>query len=361
MSLVWCSISGHGFGHAAQLVPILNELGRRNPQMRVLLRTSIPAAFFQETLSVPWELSYSQQDIGCVQNGPLHIDIEKTWNAYQEFHENWKTRVKDEVVAMRQAKPALVLSNISHLSIASGVEAGYPTSAFGSLSWDQVLDEYRVPGCSEHIAIIEQIRHGYQGVNMMIRPYPGIRMTAFPDVIDVGPVLLPRVEPQPAIRHELKIDSRERLVLIAFGGIPLSSLPLKQLEAVHGYRFLVSGALDCRGYARIGSTSAVGLPFRQILAEADIVVTKPGYATIVEAVRLGLPTVYVRRYNFADEQPLVDFAHRYGRAAELGVNEFESGQWEKTLEHVLSLPLPNESMPSEGTGAAVDHILRILK
>ena len=26
MPVVWCSISGHGFGHAAQVVPILNEL-----------------------------------------------------------------------------------------------------------------------------------------------------------------------------------------------------------------------------------------------------------------------------------------------------------------------------------------------
>ena len=37
--------------------------------------------------------------------------------------------------------------------------------------------------------------------------------------------------------------------------------------------------------------------------------TKPGYGTILEAVALGLPVIYVRRYNFADEAPLVDFLH----------------------------------------------------
>ncbi|GJL63673.1 MAG: hypothetical protein NPIRA04_23270 [Nitrospirales bacterium] len=361
MPLVWCSISGHGFGHAAQLVPVLNELGRRHSRVRVLLRTTTPATFFQEALSVPWEWSYSQQDIGCIQHGPLSIDVEQTWNAYTQFHDGWKTRVMDEVQTMHKAKPDFVISNISHLGIAAGVAAGYPTVGFGSLSWDQVLAEYLVPGCLEHEAIVAHIREAYQGVNLMIRPHPGIRMVAFPEVQDVGPVLLPSVKPETVIRRTLKMESGERLVLIAFGGIPLSSLPLEQIDVLEGYRFLVSGDLDCRGYERIGSTSEVGLPFRQILAESDIVMTKPGYATIVETVRLGMPIVYVRRYNFADEQPLVDFAHRYGRAQELPVTEFESGLWGSVLKHVQSIPIPQEAMPPEGTKIAVDHLMKYLK
>ncbi|GJL65713.1 MAG: hypothetical protein NPIRA05_06840 [Nitrospirales bacterium] len=361
VSLVWCSISGHGFGHAAQLVPILNELGRRHSHLRFFLRTTTPAAFFQETLTVPWEWSYSQQDIGCIQRGPLSIDVEQTWNAYTQFHDGWKGRVMDEVHAMRKAKPVLVLSNISHLGIAAGVEAGYPAVAFGSLSWDQVLAQYLVPGCLEHETIVAHIRQAYHGVSMMIRPYPGIPMVAFPEVYDVGPVLLPFVEPEPSIRQTLKMDSHERLVLIAFGGIPLSTLPLEQIDALEGYRFLVSGALDCRNYKRIGSTEKVGLSFRRILAESDVVMTKPGYATTVETVRLGKPMVYVRRHNFADEQPLVDFAHRYGRAQELSLNEFESGQWANALGRVQSILPPKESMPPEGTGETVEHLLKFLK
>ena len=97
-----------------------------------------------------------------------------------------------------------------------------------------------------------------------------------------------------------------------------------------------------------------------MLAEADLVITKPGYATIIEAVRLRMPIVYVRRYNFVDEQPLVDFAHRYGQAAELSLQDFQSGQWLQVLEHVQSLTTSHEPMPQEGTGAAVDHLLEIL-
>ena len=79
MPLIWCSISGHGYGHAAQVVPVLNALGRLVPNLKALLRTTVPAGFFEPRLAIPWELSPAQQDIGCIQKGPLTIDVAGTW------------------------------------------------------------------------------------------------------------------------------------------------------------------------------------------------------------------------------------------------------------------------------------------
>ena len=53
----------------------------------------------------------------------------------------------------------------------------------------------------------------------------------------------------------------------------------------------------------------------------------------------------MRRHNFVDEQPLVDYAHQYGCAVELTREKFESGEWEKGLQAVLALPIPEESPP----------------
>ncbi len=361
MPLVWVSISGHGFGHAAQLVPVLNELGKCVSDLRVILRTTVPQIFFQETLEVPWEYLLSQQDIGCIQENPLHIDIPGTWQAYREFHLSWDRRMREEVHAIRFARPTIVLSNISHLGIASGVNAGCPTVALASLSWDQILEEYISDGCAQQRMIVEHIRQAYWGVRMLLRPFPGIVMPAFPLVTDVGPILLPPVRSRGVLRDRLKLEPHERLVLIAFGGIPVSSLPLEQLEGLKGFVFLISGEINVEGYTRLVSTHSLDLPFRQILAEADVLLTKPGYATIVEAVRLHLPVVYVRRYNFADEQPLVDFIHQYGRAKELSLDEFQAGQWLQALEEVQVLPSPDTAMPAEGTHEAVEHLLEFFE
>jgi hypothetical protein len=62
------------------------------------------------------------------------------------------------------------------------------------------------------------------------------------------------------------------------------------------------------------------------------------------------PLVYVRRYNFADEAALVDYAHRSGRAVEMSLDDFTAGRWERALDTVLALPQPTERPPSP-TGA----------
>lgn len=88
MSIVWCSISAHGFGHAAQVLTILHGLGKIVENLQVILRTCVPSFVFEESLHVPWELQSVPQDIGCLQRGPLDIAIDGTWAVYGEFHEN---------------------------------------------------------------------------------------------------------------------------------------------------------------------------------------------------------------------------------------------------------------------------------
>ena len=100
------------------------------------------------------------------------------------------------------------------------------------------------------------------------------------------------------------------------------------------------------------STGAFSVPFSHILAEADIVITKPGYATVVDSVNQGIPIVYVRRYNFIDEQLLVDYAHQHIPAVELSLEQFHAGDWQKVLDHVQSIPFPKNPPPKSGVSAA---------
>jgi hypothetical protein len=87
------------------------------------------------------------------------------------------------------------------------------------------------------------------------------------------------------------------------------------------------------------------------MASVDVIMTKPGYGTIAEAVRLQQPILYVRRYNFADEPPLVDYLHRYGRGVELSIDDFMQGRWEPALQQVLASPVPSLPAPPPTGGA----------
>ena len=359
MPIVWCSISAHGFGHAAQIIPILNALGEAVENVHVVLRTCVSSSIFQEYLQVSWERQPVPQDIGCIQRGPLDVDVKETWLAYQAFHANWTQRVRQEAQAMSAAKADLVLSNISYLAIASASYAGCPVVAIASLSWDRVLEEFIQESMTDHWAIYKTIQTEYAKANHLIRLHPGIDMPVFPLITDTGPSFpLSRSSPE-NVRTILGIPGEERLVLLAFGGVPLTSLPLKHMEACQGYHFLVAGfSVDASG-SRVHRVEDLKLPFGEILRQADVVMTKPGYATIVTAVHYNIPLVYVRR-NFVDEQPLVDYVHQYGRGVELAREDFESGAWEKALHASLSVSWSPKSSPQPEHGAAVSLLKSFL-
>lgn len=355
MSLIWCAISGHGFGHAAQVVPILNELGRRNPTLKVLLRTTVPSDFFETRLTVPWELSPQEQDVGCVQQGPLTIDVPATWRAYRDFHDDWDRRLREEYEAMASFEPDLVLSNISYLALAAGARTGIPAIGLASLAWDHVLQELGDAPTSEQRHIIDHIQEIHQRTALVIRLAPSLPLDSFSRHVDVGPIGHVSTNGNPRIEESMSPAVEDPLVLVALGGVPMDSLPFDGIDQLVPYRFLLD--LNLSGnYTRLKSTRVLAESFVQLFGQADIILSKPGYGTAIETVAAGKPLVYVRRYNFADEGVVADYAHRYGRAYELSKQDFYSGAWRDALDAVLALPAPKELPPESGIMAAADII-----
>jgi hypothetical protein len=357
MPLIWCAISGHGYGHAAQVVSVLNALGVLVPGLTAILRTTVPSSFFHDHLTIPWDLQPVQQDVGCIQDGPLKIDINATWAAHQRFHENWEARLSNEVTATQAASPALIIADTPYLAIEAGFRAQIPTIALANFTWDLVLKEYCHASDNSHRQLIQCIRGSYAKALLALRITPAPRIDVFSNIIDIGPIANSTSPERARLASTITLTSNERTVLVGFGGIPLTSLPLEQMEQLRHYRFLFDGPVP-PGYTRIHSTETLPFSFKTLLASVDIIMTKPGYGTIVEAVALQQPVVYVRRYNFADEPPLVDYLHRYGRGIELSIDDFTRGRWEPTLLQALASPVPSLPPPPTGAAEAAEVIVR---
>lgn len=349
MPLIWSAISAHGYGHAAQVVPVLNELGTRIPSLRVILRTNVPRHFFESRLNVPWELRPASLDVGCLQHGPLTMDWDATWQAHRTFHANWHARVKEEALAIREARPDLLIGNIPYLAMAAGAEAGVPTVAMASLNWDDVLREHIDPAQPWQSTILEEMRGAYGQADLLLRLTPGLPMRAFPRIQNIGPIAAPLPPARVHIRAQLNIPEHEALVLVAFGGIRLEAFPFERMESMPGLQFLIDGPVPPHS-RRVHSLATLSERFSTLLSSVDAIMTKPGYGTILEAVAVQLPVVYVRRYNFADEAPIVSYLNQNGRGVELSRADFLNADWEPTFRKALTLPL-RSAPPPASTGA----------
>lgn len=359
MPLLWCSISGHGFGHAAQVAPVLNALAALVPDLHVVLRTTVPESFFRARLTVPWEHRPAEQDIGCIQDGPLKIDVPATWAALRRFHDTWNRRLDEETRLLRNFAPDLLLSDISYFALSAGHEAGIRCLALASLAWDEIMQVYVQPGHPDQTALLDRMRACYGLAEFLIRLAPALPLRSFRTIVDVGPIVEPLRSDAARLRRAVGAKDGERLVLVGFGGIALTDLPYERIDRLEGYRFLVDGKLP-HPFARIHSVEDTGMRFMEVLASTDIIMTKPGYSTIVEAVDKRKSVVYVRRYNFGDEPSVVDYLHRHGRGIELSMADFVAGRWEPSLTALVSQPPFPAAPPPPGTAQAAAQIAAAL-
>jgi hypothetical protein len=350
---IWCAISGHGFGHAAQVVPVLNELGRHISGLNAILRTTVSSSFFRNRLTIPWSQQSVQQDVGCVQHGPLEIDVRATWEQHQRFHSTWDARLAAEMTAMATATPTIVLADTPYLAVSAARQAGIPSVLLASLTWSEILRSLD-PSAVNH-ALLKSIELAYSDAALALRVAPGLSLPAMGNVADVGPIAEPATSRREELRSHLNVSAAERLVLVGFGGIPLETLPWHEMDRMKGYRFLVDAMLQ-RPSSRVHSLVGLPFSFKTVLASVDVVMTKPGYGTIVESVASHVPVVYVRRYNFAEEAPLVEFLHQHGAGVELTRENFLSGNWQPAFE-ALPLQQPTRRLPLTGATDAARFLV----
>ena len=117
------AITPHGFGHAAQVSPVVNALRRRLPALRITILTSLPEAFLKRRIQGDFKLISQAPDFGLIMNSALDIDLEASAAAYAELHRNWQQRVDAEARRLESLVPDLVLADVPYLTLAAARQA----------------------------------------------------------------------------------------------------------------------------------------------------------------------------------------------------------------------------------------------
>jgi hypothetical protein len=338
------AISPHGYGHAAQIAPVVNELTARLPKLRVTLATAVPRRLLSELFAGPFEVAERRSDFGMVMGTALDLRVEESARAYEALHVNWNAALQAEAEWLAGLGPNLVLANVPYLTLAAAAEIGVPAVALCSLNWAEIHAHYC--GDAPRARRIEQrIRAAYGTAAAFIRPEPALVMDLDTEILDVGPIARLGRDRREEIRARLGADARDRLVLLAPGGAALD-LPTELWPAIPGVRWLVQDGLAAARPDMAGIAS-LDIPFIDALASADALVTKPGYSTFVEAGCGGVPVLYVRRDGWPEEPGLVAWLTRHVPCRELDRADLMRGAFAESLEALWTMPRP---APARATG-----------
>ncbi|MEO1767526.1 hypothetical protein [Thiobacter aerophilum] len=345
---LYVDISGHGLGHLAQTAPVLDALAARLPQLRLTLRCALPRERIARRLATPFTHLASGSDFGLVMKNALDVDVSASLAAYRALHRDWGQRVELEAEALARHAPHLVLSNVSYLALAAAKRVGIPALAMSSLNWAAIGSAYLrdEPGFA---AIHAEMLAAYQGAQAFLRLTPGMDMPELDNLVPIGPVAKPG-------RRARDTLPDGRLVLVAMGGIPVSlAVPWPRLPGVRWLMPRASGMKRC-DVSFIEDTS---LTVSDLIASVDVVLTKAGYGTFVEAAASGTPVLYVQRPDWPEEAALTAWQRRVSRCRAVTRQAFEAGQFGEQLLELLDGPRP-APVGLTGNEEAADFIARRL-
>lgn len=298
-------ITTHGFGHASRCQAVAAQLLRERPDAEVELRTTAPRWFFDWLLDERCTLTRpAALDPGVVQSDSFHHDVPATLRAWQELLARQPALVADETEHLRKRAFQVVVSDVAPLPLAAARRAGLPAVAMGNFTWDWVLEGY-LEREARFAPVVDGIRKLYRQADLYLRLPLSHDTDLFRTQRRVGfTTRRSRVGPEET-RATLGLDPDHLVVLLSFGGFGVASLGLERVERQRDVRCVWDSGPG-RPPALI-SAQGLGLHYPDLIRAADVILTKPGYSIISEAVAQRTLLAYAPRRGFRESELLEPF------------------------------------------------------
>ncbi len=360
-------ISGHGFGHVSRQIEVINALAARAPDVRVLVVTGASRRLFDLTAVAPFEFHARGCDTGVVQLDSLRLDARATIERAADFYRTFPARAADEARRLAGSGVRLVVGDIPPLAFAAAAAAGVPSVAHGNFTWDWIYEGY-----ARHLRdvpdLVPTIRRAHGLATAAWRMPIGGGFAGFSSVIDVPMVSRHARHARDAVRRTLDLPRDRPLALVSFGGYGVDSPGLAALDCLDRWGVVfTAGSNDAetpppRPGVHVVSEDVMyarGLRYEDLVAAADVVVTKPGYGILSECIANGTAMLYTSRGHFVEYEVLVEQMPRYLRCRFLDQEALLAGRWRDGLDALLAQPPPPDRLPTNGAEVAAEMILEM--
>lgn len=349
-------VSGHGFGHATRTAEVLRRVRELQPQTAITVVSAAPERLFRRAIGEPLSFRTLACDVGLVQKDALTIDTRATVERWKGFARALPDLVDAEWRWLRHVRARVVLGDIPPLAFQAAHEAGVPSVAMANFSWDWIYAHYasREPLLRD-AARCSADQYGRASVLLRL-PFAG-DMSAFPRVEDIGLVAREPGVARAEVRRRLDLGA-QAVVLLSFGGFGLPGLDLRFVSSLAGFVFLstdVVRLIPAPPNLRLLTDEVLDakeLTYQDVVGAADVVVTKPGYGIVSDAIAAGVRMIYTDRGDFPEYDVLVRDMKTSLACVHLDQAELRKGRLGDALRDVMALDPPPAPDLSGGDVAA---------
>ncbi|TPX43610.1 hypothetical protein SeLEV6574_g04951 [Synchytrium endobioticum] len=369
-------VSGHGFGHATRVIPIVAELIKRNEFGTIIIITSAPPFLFDTLVSTGHAvLRRVNIDVGVIQTDAVSVDRQKTVRALNEFISNgsYDELILNEVQWLQTMQIGMVLMDAPFLPAVAAKQCNIPSTMITNFCFDNIYSSLCTSPTTLESHLLKTIYAAYEQTTYLIKlpgetPLPSFA-NHVPHTIHRVPLVVRRnAKSSTQVRKELGIPLRSKVILICFGGHQL-------LEGADGWSFdeifpddswygLVVG-LDMKDLHGERSQRLKALSQTAYLPDyincSDVILGKIGYGICSEVVAHQKPLIYIKRSGWAEEEGLLNnLMVPYGSGAfEMSYTDFTNGKWTDCIEKAIchrNCKSPRQEITLDGAEKVVDLV-----
>jgi hypothetical protein len=341
-------VSAHGFGHLAQMAPVLNRVYQLRPDCQFLIRCALPEAEIEARLDFPFDIESTPVDVGVLQKTAIEEDRPASELQMKHWISEMDMHIEREISLLRVFQPSLVLSNISPLAFPAARALAIPGIGIATLDWHTIYSCW----LPENDLILTSLTTAYRDCDLLLQPPMTMDMHVFPKRQQIPLIAAYPSEIKPPL---LKRQSKRALLI--FGGSKQPPYDLQALAAMDDWQFLIPHA------ATETPENVQNIHFNNemrpidFMPFVDVVVCKPGYGVMAECWRTGTPIAWVERPDFPEFPILKGLLNNVLPSCGMSKADFKSGNWLEALEcarlHTGSFP----KLAGDGAKAAADIIL----
>ncbi|MCX7718576.1 MAG: hypothetical protein N2111_09290 [Candidatus Sumerlaeaceae bacterium] len=324
-------VSGHGLGHAARAVRIMEVLPASVP---LWIKSVAPESFFRRELHRPFEYRPEAFDFGAAQQSNFAVDWPKTFREARAMQTSAMRRLAAESRFLEQEGIRAVVCDIAPPPLQAAAMAGIPGVAVANFTWMDVFRRHA--SAPEEHRLLRDYAAAHATATLTLRTPMSFVMRGLPRVTDI-PLIAPRGRPQRArLRRSLGLARSDKVALVYLGIWGHQDLDFDRLSALRGVTLVSFLPLP----PPIRTLSPDEWLFADAVASVDAVVAKPGYGTMAACMACGTPVVYYPRAEFAEYAVLRRGLEDWGGAVQMTRRDLMAGRWGAALDEAFLLHPP---------------------
>ena len=347
-------ISGHGFGHASREVEVINAIGAARPDLTIVVRSAVSEALLTRTLRTAVTRLEGPCDTGFIQRDSVTHDDEATVREAAVFQKTMAERVDVELARLRPFDVRAIVGDIPPLAFDVAVRLDAPSIALANFTWDWIYEWYVEP-LRAAPTLLEDIRRSYRRATHALElPLSG-GFEVFPKVTPIPFVARHSTRTRHEARRLLGLDPERPVALLSFGGYGLQRLAIKALDCLDEWTVLLTDRITSLGdrppahVHLIPESAFTGeLRYEDLVAAADVVVTKPGYGIVSECVAQDTAMLYTSRGHFREYDRMVGEMPSLVRCRFIEQADLFAGRWRDALEALMQQPAATRRMAAVG-------------